>query len=80
VGDAVSVFDPLSSTGVLKALKSGREAAVAAKDYLCGNASAMSQYSEKRLDEFRTYLRHRERQYGIESRWLGEKFWARRGA
>lgn len=78
VGDAASIFDPLSSMGVLKALRSGREAGAAVKAYLNGNRTALNQYSESRFKEFHRYLLERYRHYSIESRWDKDSFWARR--
>jgi len=78
VGDAASMVDPLSSTGVLKALRSGAEAADRIAEYLAGDASALAHYENSIRSDFRTYLGARWRQYAIEARWPREPFWARR--
>ncbi len=78
VGDAASMVDPLSSIGVLKALKSGAEAADAIVQCLAGNTLALCQYENVVGNDFHAYLRTRRRQYAIESRWSRETFWARR--
>jgi len=78
VGDAASVVDPLSSRGVPKALRSGREAGNAIVSYLRGNESALRRYSRVHREEFQNYLETKERQYGMELRWRGETFWKRR--
>jgi len=80
VGDAASIFDPLASAGVIKAVKTGHEAAGIAADHLGGDASALRDYSEARLAEFRQYLKHRRQHYSLEPRWRPEPFWLRRRA
>lgn len=79
-GDAASIFDPLSSAGVFKALVSGREAAAAALGWLDATASAVNEYGDRRWQEFDWYLRRRCSQYSIERRWLSHPFWIRRAA
>jgi flavin-dependent dehydrogenase len=78
VGDAASIVDPLSSAGVLKALRSGSEAATAIAEHLGGQPFALRKYAQRNSNEFRSYLRIRRRQYSIESRWQQETFWSRR--
>jgi flavin-dependent dehydrogenase len=78
VGDAASMVDPLSSTGVLKALKSGAEAADAIVECLGGNAFALPRYENLIKNDFQAYIKIRKRQYAIESRWSRDTFWARR--
>jgi flavin-dependent dehydrogenase len=78
IGDAASIVDPLSSAGVLKALRSGSEAATAIAAHLDGQQYALRQYEQRNSNEFQSYLRTRRRQYAIESRWPQETFWSRR--
>lgn len=78
VGDAASIVDPLSSRGVPKALRSGREAAEAIVSYLRGEESALLGYSEVHWNEFENYLSTKQLQYAVESRWPRETFWTRR--
>ncbi|MBV9772919.1 MAG: FAD-dependent oxidoreductase [Gemmatimonadetes bacterium] len=79
VGDAASTFDPLSSQGVLKALRSGTFAAYAAGDLLAkGDPAGMERYHSFVADEFAGYLRIRARYYAEESRWPERPFWRRR--
>lgn len=77
-GDAASVVDPLSAMGVAKALRSGREAARAARAALQGDQSVLQEYVSRRVMEFGAYLRQRSRHYALESRWPKERFWVRR--
>ena len=78
IGDAAWMVDPLTSTGVLKAVKSGAEAADAIVECLAGNTFALAQYENFIRNDLDAYLRARRRQYAIESRWSRETFWARR--
>jgi flavin-dependent dehydrogenase len=78
VGDACSTFDPLSSMGVLKALKSGRAAAQAVTQYLYGLPDCVKEYADVQRNEFGTYLGLRRRHYSMEQRWSTEAFWTRR--
>lgn len=81
VGDAASVFDPLSSQGVLKALRSGIFAAYAAGDLLTrGDERGMRRYEHFIRQEFAGYLRARSRYYAEERRWPDREFWRRRHA
>jgi flavin-dependent dehydrogenase len=79
VGDAASVFDPLSSQGIFKALRSGTFASYAIADRLLrGDDSGLQRYRDYVREEFRSYLRARERYYGTERRWPASEFWNRR--
>ncbi|HEX2190709.1 MAG TPA: hypothetical protein VHG51_17505, partial [Longimicrobiaceae bacterium] len=79
VGDAVSTFDPLSSQGVLKALRSGVFAAYAVGDLLAGgDASGLERYRRFVADEFAAYLDTRDAYYGEERRWPESEFRRRR--
>jgi flavin-dependent dehydrogenase len=79
VGDAACAFDPLSSQGVLKALRSGIFAAYAAGDLLArGDTAGMERYRRFVAGEFAGYLRTRARYYAEERRWPDREFWRRR--
>lgn len=79
VGDAASAFDPLSSQGILKALRSGIFAAYAAGDLLAtGDDAGMRRYPAFIAREFAGYLRARGRYYAEERRWPEHEFWRRR--
>ncbi|HET7460370.1 MAG TPA: FAD-dependent oxidoreductase [Longimicrobium sp.] len=81
VGDAACTFDPLSSQGVLKALRSGVFAAYAAGDLLAaGDPAGMERYRRFVADEFAGYLRIRAAYYAEERRWPEREFWRRRHA
>jgi flavin-dependent dehydrogenase len=81
VGDAASTFDPLSSQGILKALRSGVFAAYAAGDLLAkGDDAGMRRYRAFVQREFEGFLRTRAQYYADEARWPEREFWRRRHA
>jgi flavin-dependent dehydrogenase len=81
VGDAASLFDPLSSQGILKGLRSGIFAAYAIGDLLArGEGRGLEAYARHVREEFASYRRARTRYYAEERRWLGSEFWRRRAA
>lgn len=81
VGDAASTFDPLSSQGVLKALRCGVFAGYAAGDRLAkGDETGLERYRRFVEDEFASYARTRARYYAEERRWPEREFWRRRQA
>jgi flavin-dependent dehydrogenase len=78
VGDAALAFDPLSSQGLFNALYTGLAGAETADRLLSGEAGAAAEYVDD-LDRVRqTYVRHLAAWYGLERRWPGAPFWARR--
>jgi 2-polyprenyl-6-methoxyphenol hydroxylase-like FAD-dependent oxidoreductase len=79
VGDAASRFDPLSSQGILKALRSGVFASYAVADRLLRNDdSGLHRYRAFIHGEFESYLDVRGKVYAEEGRWKGREFWDRR--
>lgn len=80
-GDAAQSWDPLSSQGILKALRSGVFAAYAAADLLArGDAGGMERYRRFQGSEWEGYLAARARHYAAERRWPESEFWRRRHA
>jgi flavin-dependent dehydrogenase len=81
VGDAASRFDPLSSQGIIKALRSGIFASYAIGDLLLrGDHVAMRRYRRFVREEFKSYLQTRLKYYRQEQRWPDSEFWRRRHA
>lgn len=81
VGDAASLFDPLSSSGILKGLRSGVFASYAVGDLLTkGDDRGLRRYRKFLQEEFESYSRMRARYYSEERRWPGSEFWQRRGS
>ncbi|MBV9957237.1 MAG: tryptophan 7-halogenase [Acidobacteria bacterium] len=77
-GDAASVFDPLSSQGITKALRSGLWASYAICDHFKGTRAGLEKYETLIAREFKGYLATRAEYYGQERRWHGSPFWQRR--
>ena len=81
-GDAASTLDPLSSQGILKALRTGKIASFVALDGLekPGDraAASLARYRQLLAGEYSQYLETRAWFYGEERRWPESPFWARR--
>jgi flavin-dependent dehydrogenase len=78
VGDAAATFDPLSSLGIFKALRTGMLASYAVRDFLTGDRSGLDKYRLILEREFAKYLTTRAEFYGQERRWASAPFWRRR--
>lgn len=79
VGDAASRFDPLSSQGILKALRGGIFASYAIGDWLTrADNTGLQRYDRFVRQEFRSYCAVRAQYYREEQRWPESEFWARR--
>lgn len=78
-GDAASIFEPLASHGIAKALRSGCFAAYAACDTLAGRGEpALARYGAMIRGEFASYRQTLAGHYAAERRWPDQPFWARR--
>ena len=77
-GDAVTTFDPLSSQGILKSLRSGLLASYAVLDHFKGTTAGLEKYEALVAREFKDYLSARADFYGQERRWPDAPFWRRR--
>jgi flavin-dependent dehydrogenase len=77
-GDAATTFDPLSSLGIFKGLRSGIMASYAIGDYFKGSSSSLEKYEAIQAREFEEYLSTRTDYYGQERRWENSPFWQRR--
>jgi flavin-dependent dehydrogenase len=79
VGDAAASHDPLSSSGIARALHSGIAAARAIHAVLVqGRPHALTEYSRKMRESFELYWATRLRYYALEARWPASPFWQRR--
>lgn len=74
-GDATCTFDPLSSQGILKALRGGKLASFVAVDWLEGRTGSLARYEGIVGAEYRGYLAARALCYGQEQRWPEREFW-----
>ncbi|MDR4517706.1 MAG: tryptophan 7-halogenase [Nitrosomonas sp.] len=77
-GDAATLFDPLSSLGIFKAIRHGVLASYAVRDDLQGKPGAGQKYHHVLQSEFEHYLRTRRNYYAMEGRFAGAPFWQRR--
>jgi flavin-dependent dehydrogenase len=78
-GDSASRFDPLSSQGIVKALRSGIFASYAIGDLLeRDDRSGLDRYRQYVLEEFQSYAEIRAKYYREEQRWPQSEFWRRR--
>ena len=78
-GDTAASHDPLSSSGIPRALDSGIHAARAIYDYLRhGRTSMLQAYEASLKQSFETYLATRAHFYKMETRWPEAPFWKRR--
>ena len=76
--DAASALDPLSSQGIVKAMRFGMAAGHAIAENAAGNDGALRAYAEEVERSFVRYLSVRQRYYRQESRWPQAAFWSRR--
>jgi len=78
VGDAALCVDPLSGTGVRRALAGAEQAAGAIEDYLRGKVAALADYEAKVDLDCTKYLEERRHYYALERRFSETPFWSRR--
>jgi len=78
LGDAALAVDPISGSGMVRALRTARQAAETAVEVLSGNAAAIDRYESNRNDECTAYLEERASYYAMEQRWQHTPFWSRR--
>jgi flavin-dependent dehydrogenase len=79
VGDAASAFDPLSSQGITKSLRSGVFASYTIADLLVKSAKTATRRYEKFIEtEFAVYQKLYKKHYSNERRWRESAFWQRR--
>jgi flavin-dependent dehydrogenase len=79
VGDAAMAVDPISGSGVVRALRTARAAADAVRGALEGNEGhSFEAYEADRDRDCTAYLVERARYYGFERRWPESPFWSRR--
>lgn len=77
-GDAASVLDPLSSQGILRAMRWGIAAGHAIAEGRAGDETALTAYGEGIQHSFERYLAVRQHYYRQERRWPKSIFWSRR--
>ncbi len=77
-GDAALGVDPLSASGIIRAMRSGEGAGQAIAHWLLGRADIARAYERLLDDDFAEYLAQRAAHYTIEQRWPSSPFWNRR--
>ena len=77
IGDAASTFDPLSSQGIYKGIRSGMFAAYAILDEQAGKPG-FAKYQRFINDEYTEYLNTKKEFYSQVKRWPESEFWRRR--
>jgi flavin-dependent dehydrogenase len=77
VGDAVCAYDPVSSYGLVSALGTGMEAALAIDAGLAGSTEPIAAYALHLRRHFEKYLKTLGEVYEMERRWLEHEFWRR---
>jgi flavin-dependent dehydrogenase len=80
VGDAALAVDPISGSGVVRALRSAHAAAETVLGILEGREEMIEPYERERDAECTAYLHERAMYYGFEQRWPASPFWQRRKA
>jgi flavin-dependent dehydrogenase len=78
VGDVATSWDPLSSAGILKALRTGKLGAFAIFDAIRGLESGFAKYRRIISAHYDRYLQDRHDVYRMEQRWSASPFWQRR--
>ena len=78
VGDSATTFDPLSSQGLVKALRSAILGSHAVRNALASDESGLLKYHRLTAQEFEAYLAARRDFYRREPRWADAPFWRRR--
>lgn len=78
VGDASRSLDPLSSQGILNAVRSGIEAANTILGQSKDASFRTEHYENRNRSAFAEYLGTHRKFYGMERRWQDSEFWARR--
>jgi len=76
-GDAASALDPLSSQGILRALRTGKLASFVALDCISDRPS-QSRYDALLARDYENYTETKTWFYTLEQRWPQSPFWARR--
>jgi len=78
VGDAALSVDPISGSGVPRALNMAEAASQTITQYLDGDHDAIHRYENDRNAQCTEYLMERASYYGYEQRWQQAPFWKRR--
>lgn len=75
LGDAAAALDPLSSAGLILALRDGLQAAEAVSQRTCGDETALATLGSAIRRRHARYLAQRAAVYGAVRRWPDARFW-----
>jgi flavin-dependent dehydrogenase len=75
VGDAAITFDPLSSNGILTAIRDSISASDTIRKYLKGKDRDLEEYNKRIITNFTDYIKKRYYYYNLEKRWSNNDFW-----
>jgi flavin-dependent dehydrogenase len=79
IGDAARSLDPLSGTGIQRAIEDGLNAAHAISRFLTsGSSDELRNYAVSQAESFKKSLTTQRLYYGSETRWRSAPFWRRR--
>jgi flavin-dependent dehydrogenase len=78
VGDACMSVDPISGSGVIRALRTAETVVQATSDWLNGDRGAIDRYESACNLDCEKYLFELGSYYNMEQRWPNEIFWRRR--
>jgi flavin-dependent dehydrogenase len=79
IGDAAWCIDPLSGTGIERAIRDGIDAAAAVSQSITGGTlHPMQRHACARANAFQEQRELQRHYYGMEGRWRHEPFWSRR--
>lgn len=79
VGDAAASHDPLSGSGIPRALDGGLRAARAIRrSLLADDRAALDEYAHNHATDYARYMHTHAQYYAIEQRWPTQPFWRRR--
>jgi len=79
-GDAAMGVDPLSSSGIMSALKGGEAAGYTILHWLNGDSQSILLYEQWIDEEFADYMKKHQAYYCLEKRWPNSPFWLRRNS
>jgi flavin-dependent dehydrogenase len=78
IGDALAAFDPLFGRGIFNALSSATRAAHWLLYSPAADLETIPEWTEHTVRSFNEFIELRRFFYGLENRWKGSLFWARR--
>jgi len=78
IGDAAMAYDPLSSSGILRAINDGVTSSRVIADHFSGSKKSLKYFVENYRVKYKNYLHTKALFYRMEKRWPNSLFWQRR--